>query len=149
MASQSTATNLDDGMLADLIGYRLRQAQLRAFQDFSEEMAPFELRPGQMGLLLLIEANPGSNQTALARGLGLDRSTLVAVIDGLEDRGLIAREACPDDRRSHALVLTAEGRKFLDRVKPALERHEERLTAPLNERERATLRDLLGRIAGQ
>jgi DNA-binding MarR family transcriptional regulator len=139
---------LNVGVLRDLLGYGLRRAQVRAFQDFAVAMSPFEVSPGQLGVLLLVDANPGVNQSALARAMGLDRSTIVAVIDRLERRDLVSREPSPDDRRSHALVLTRTGRKFLSDVRPHLERHEARLAGDLSEAERKTLTSLLNRING-
>src|SRR4051794_9589987 len=55
------------GRLEALLGYQLRRAQIATFQSFAEAMAPFGLSPGQLGVLLLVEANPGLNQTALGR----------------------------------------------------------------------------------
>ena len=142
------ATALDRAPLTGLLGYGLRRAQLRAFQDFAETMAPFDLSPGQLGVLLLVDANPGLNQSALAKAMGLDRSTIVAVIDRLEGRGLLRRAPSPDDRRSHALGLTDAGGDFLEQVGPHLRRHEETLAAGLSASERRTLTGLLNRING-
>ncbi len=143
-----TADELKYGLLGGLLGYSLRRAQLRAFQDFAATMAPFDISPGQLGVLLLIDANPGMNQSALARAMGLDRSTIVAVIDRLEGRGLISRRPVPEDRRSYALVLTDTGRLFIQDIEPHLKDHEDRLAAGLSTTERRTLNDLLRRING-
>ena len=142
------APALDRAALTGLLGYSLRRAQLRAFQDFAETMAPFDLSPGQLGVLLLVRGNPGLNQSALAKAMGLDRSTIVAVIDRLEGRGLMRRARSPDDRRSHALGLTDGGTTFLQQVEPHLRRHEDRLAAGLSAPERKTLTGLLNRING-
>ena len=139
---------LDSATLNGLLGYNLRRAQQRAFQEFAEIMAPFDLSPGQLGAMILVGANPGLNQSALARAMGLDRSTIVAVIDRLEGRGLMRRAPTPGDRRSHALGLTAAGGAFLEQVDPHLRRHEARLAADLSAAERTTLTGLLNRING-
>lgn len=140
--------DLRRGRLDNLLGYALRRAQLRAFQDFAETMAAYQLSPGQLGLLLLIEANPGLNQSTLAKAMGLDRSTIVAVIDQLEERGLVRRTVSPDDRRSYALLLTDSGIAFLDEIAPELEAHEGRIAADLSAAERQDLIGLLKRING-
>jgi len=142
------APALDRRRLTGLLGYSLRRAQLRAFQDFAETMAPFGLSPGQLGVLLLVQANPGLNQSTLAKAMGLDRSTIVAVIDRLEGRDFLRRASSPRDRRSHALGLTDAGAVFLEDVQPHLRRHEERLAAGLSAAERKTLTGLLNRING-
>jgi len=137
------------GHLRELLGYSLRRAHVRAFNDFAATMGPFKLSPGQLGLLLLVEANPGANQSALARAIGLDRSTLVSLIDTLEARGLLSRRPSKDDRRSHAIVLEPEGERFLEEITPALRAHEDRIAAGLTDAERDTLRRLLNRLDGR
>ena len=97
-------------------------------------------------MLLLVEANPGSNQTRIGKALGIDRSTLVSIIDMLEKRGLIRREPSPTDRRSHALVLSVEGAAFLRAIRPRLDAHEAEIARNLSAAERAQLRDLLQRL---
>src|SRR5687767_7672043 len=99
--------DLKPGMLPGLLGYRLRLAQQAVFRDFARSVG--ELSPGRAGIVLLIEANPGVNQSRLARAVGLDRSTLVGLIHGLEDRGILERRR-GEDRRTNGLWLTAAGR---------------------------------------
>lgn len=135
-------------LLPGLLGYNLRRAQLADFQGFSEAVADWDISPGQFGVLVIIAANSGLNQTRLAGALGIDRSTMVAVLDGLEARGLVARKPSPRDRRSHALELTPEGARVLSEIRPVLEAHERRLAAPLDEADRATLIRLLRRVNG-
>src|SRR5687768_16275743 len=76
---------LDHGLLPRLVGYQLRLAQLAVFRDFDRATADLGLTPGRFGMLVLIEANPGVTQSELARAVGLDRSTMVALLDQLED----------------------------------------------------------------
>jgi DNA-binding MarR family transcriptional regulator len=135
------------GRLASLLGYNLRLAQVRVFQDFAVTMAAFALTPGQLGALLLIEARPGLSQSALGAALGIDRSSVVPLIDGLQARGLVRRAARADDRRAHALELSEAGAALLRRLTPALERHERRIARRLTAPERARLIDYLSRVA--
>jgi DNA-binding MarR family transcriptional regulator len=134
------------GKLAELLGYHLRRAEVLAFQQFAQAMASFEVSPAQLGVLLVVDANRGINQTRVGRALGIDRSTLVSIIDNLEDRGLVERTPSPTDRRSHALIMTRAGRKFVDELTPALEGHEAALSKSLTPAERRTLIDLLDRV---
>lgn len=146
--SPPTARTADHGMLDELLGYHLRRAQAAVFDDFMRTMAKDRITPGQFGVLTLITHNPGLNQSALARLLGIERSTMVAVIDGLEKRGLVAREISGSDKRSYILTLTKSGKALLSRVGPKVRRHEKRIAADLNAEEVATLIGLLKRIAG-
>ncbi|HEX2888217.1 MarR family transcriptional regulator [Vineibacter terrae] len=120
---------LDRGMLPGLVGYALRRAQVAVFQDFAREMAAMRVpvTPGEFGILVLVSRNPGLSQTALARAIGVDRSTLVPILDRLERHGLIKRHPSPTDRRSHALELGTAGVALLPLYEAAVRRHERRI----------------------
>ena len=132
-------------MLPQLIGYRLRLAQQAVFRDFAASVG--EVSPGHAGILLLIEANPGVAQGRLAQAVHLDRSTMVGVVDALEERGLIERRR-GTDRRSNGLFLTSTGRAFVARLKRRIEAHERRVAAHLSATERSDLLLLLGKLSG-
>lgn len=136
------------GVLDGLLGYRLRRAQVAVFADFAQTMADFDLTPGQFGTLALIAANPGLSQTALGTALGIDRSSVVPLIDKLERRRLVERAPHPRDRRSHALRLTEEGTALFETARAAVARHEAHIFAPLAPAERETLARLLDRVSG-
>jgi DNA-binding MarR family transcriptional regulator len=72
---------------------------------------------------------------------------LVALIDELEDRGLVARDTDPDDRRNYAISLTDEGRRALAELGGVAREHELAITAALDDDERAQLLWLLRRLA--
>ena len=133
-------------LLPGLIGYQLRLAQLAVFEDFAADLKDFDVTPGRFGVLVLISANPGMTQSLLASATQLDRSTMVAVIDQLEARGLVERRASPTDRRSNALVLTEDGEKLLKQLKRRIKQHEARIAAAMTPTETATLVELLTRI---
>lgn len=142
----STPTGLDYEALADLLGYHLRRAQVAAYQNFAEVLNGSNVSPGQVGVLILVRANPGVNQTRVGNGLGIDRSTLVAVIDRLEERGLVARTPSPRDRRSHALMLTQAGEDYLADLLPRVRDHERQIATRLTDGDRKQLIELLGRV---
>jgi DNA-binding MarR family transcriptional regulator len=142
------ATRLQYGALDRLAGYQLRRAHTRFFANFTERLADHAITPGQLGLLLMIEGNPGISQTALARAVGIERSTLGEFIDKFQERSLVERRGSIVDRRSHALHLTATGTAFVKGVMPAVEAHEEAVMSALSPADRATLVRLLALIAG-
>jgi DNA-binding MarR family transcriptional regulator len=133
--------------LGGLLGYVLRSAQVRVFQDFAASLDDLGLTPGQLGALLLIEANSGLSQTELGTALGIDRSSVVPLIDKLQARNLVRRLVKPSDRRTHALELAEDGVALLRRLDPRLEAHEHRIAAGLSPEERRALMDLLSRVA--
>lgn len=134
------------GLLPSLLGYRLRLAQQAVFRDFASSVA--ELSPGRVGILLLVEANPGVTQSRLAQAVSLDRSTMVGVVDLLEGKRLIERRRGAD-RRTNGLWLTTEGRAMVARLKRRIQAHERRVAARLSAQERAQLLALLAKLSGQ
>lgn len=142
-----TAKLADLPELGEIIGYKLRRAQLAVFQDFIETFARIKLRPAEFSVLALIARTPGQKQTEIAEQLGIKRANFVALMDGLERRGLAERRKGQIDKRSHSLHLTAEGRRFVQRMAGMWHTHEQRLVDKLGgPAERETLLRLLDRI---
>jgi DNA-binding MarR family transcriptional regulator len=135
---------LKPGLLPGLLGYRLRLAQQAVFRDFGESVT--ELSPGRVGILMLIDANPGVTQSRLAHAVGLDRSTMVGVLHALEARGLVERRR-GEDRRTNGLWLTRGGRALVAGLKRRIRSHERRVAARLTVDERAQLLELLQKLA--
>ena len=136
---------LKQGVLPGLLGYRLRLAQQAVFRDFSASVA--ELSPGRVGILLLIDANPGVTQSRLAQAVSLERSTMVGVLHSLEGRALIERRR-GTDRRTNGLWLTPQGRALVARLKRRIQVHERRVAARLTQAEREQLIGLLEKLSG-
>ena len=148
--AQAAAENgaLQMGELSELLGYSLKRAQLKIFEDFLRCVAPLQLTPAQFSVLLLLDKNPGRNQTEIASTLGILRPNFVSMLDALESRGLCARMRSTNDRRSHILVLTDKGRAVLSRAKKLVaSKHEARLNALLGPANRVALLDMLSKIA--
>ena len=136
--------SLNPGLLAGLLGYRLRVAQQAVFRDFAREIP--EASPGRAGILLLIDANPGVTQSRLAQAVGIERSTLVGVLHALEARNLVERRR-GEDRRTNGLWLTRPGRTLIASLKQRIRVHERRVASGLTPTERARLLHLLQKLA--
>lgn len=128
------------------IGYTVRRAQLALFADFVTSLREVNLRPGQLGVLMVVDGNPGLSQSDVCAALGFQKANLVPLISGLESRGLLVRKPGLQDRRSYALHLTARGRALLRRALELQASQEARLTEQLGEGGRATLLALLGQV---
>lgn len=137
---------LDLGMLPGLLGYQLRHAQIAAFQHFAASVGQAGITPGWFGLMVIVANNEGLSQTRLARALGIDGSTMVAMIDRLEKKDWMRRERSTTDRRSHALYLTEAGGQLLADLTPRVEAHEAELAQGLSADERTKLIELLAKI---
>jgi DNA-binding MarR family transcriptional regulator len=127
--------------------FLLAQLGAHATALFTDRIAALDLTPPQAGFLRLVATEPGSSQQAIAGRLGIAPSRLVPIVDGLEERGLIERRRDPDDRRNHALYLTAEGGRFMGQLAQTAAAHDDALCAALNTEERQQLGELLRRVA--
>jgi DNA-binding MarR family transcriptional regulator len=125
----------------------LSQLGHRSASVFADLIASIELTPPHAGILRAIAAEPGRSQQALSGQLGLLPSRVVAYVDELEDRGYVERRRNPDDRRLHALYLTASGKKVMSKIGELGRQHERLMTSGLDSEQRDTLRQLLTTIA--
>jgi DNA-binding MarR family transcriptional regulator len=134
------------GPLTEYLGYALRRAQLKVFQDFIETLDELDLRPAHFSVLAVIDANPGVLQSRACAALGIQKANFVPLLDGLQRRGLLRRVAL--NGRANGLHLTDEGRKLLVRARRLHDRHERRVLGAMPALERKRLLATLRRIAG-
>jgi DNA-binding MarR family transcriptional regulator len=127
--------------------FLLAQVGTHAARRFTERLGELDLTPAQLALLRLVAARPGQSQQKLAKQLGTSATRLVPLVDGLEKRGLIERRRNAEDRRLYALELSQDGRALMARLAVTAASHERSITAALTDAERATLHDLLAKIA--
>jgi MarR family transcriptional regulator, lower aerobic nicotinate degradation pathway regulator len=128
-------------------GHLIRRAQQVSTAIFAEECGGFDLTAVQYAALSMIAANPGVDATRLSALIAFDRSTIGGVLERLEAKAWISRDASPQDRRIKVLRITRDGAALLREVEPAVRRVQERLLAPLAPRDRATVLRLLGALA--
>lgn len=119
-----------------LPGHHIRRLHQIAVAVFLQETEAHGITPVQFAALQAVANAPGLDQRSLAARVGLDTSTLAGVIDRLETRGWMQRNASPEDKRVRLLTLTAEGRRLLRGVVPDMQRAQERILAPLAKGER-------------
>ncbi|NVK20004.1 MAG: MarR family transcriptional regulator [Methylocystaceae bacterium] len=144
--TNSKKQNTNVGPLNDLMTYHLRRAQVCAFNNFTEAMTETQVTPGQFGVLTLIASNKGISQSAVARALGVERSTMVAVIDGLQNRGLVVRKPSPTDRRSNALELSDKGQEIYERGLELAKNGDRKTASALSDEEAVQLVTLLRKL---
>ena len=117
-------------------GHHIRRLQQIAVAIFLQEAQAHGVTPVQYAALQAVANQPGVDQRSLACSVGLDTSTIAGVIDRLEARGLMLRQASPADRRVRLLQLTGEGQALLAELVPGMLRAQERILEPLAEADR-------------
>ena len=109
------------------------------------EQAGFEIY--DYGLLAILAEGARETQATIADALAVDPSRLVAVLDSLEQRGLVARQRDPQDRRRHVVSITAAGKRQLSRLREIAAELDDEFLAPLSPKDRKVLHELLMRLA--
>ncbi|MGY2051352.1 MarR family winged helix-turn-helix transcriptional regulator [Methylobacterium sp. JK268] len=137
------------GEIETLVGYHLRRASAGMGADFARVLAGTGMRQVLYGILSIVAANPGINQGAVGRALGIKRANMVVLVNELLELGWIDRTVSSEDRRAFALALSPAGRTVFAAATERLRAHEEAMLAALSAGERAQLIGLLGRIAGR
>jgi DNA-binding MarR family transcriptional regulator len=127
--------------------FLLAQLGAHAAAAFADRIRPLGLTPPQAGVLRLLAQVPGQSQRELADALGMHAPRLVALIDELAARGLVARDRDPDDRRNYAISLTDKGRRLLAELGQVAREHELAITSGLDDEQRTQLLALLRRLA--
>jgi DNA-binding MarR family transcriptional regulator len=124
-------------------GYLLLKAGTHFHTVVDAALEALELNGRQLLVLTFTRSEEHLSQQMLSVRLGLDPTIIVALVDDLEDRGLITRERDPEDRRRHRLRITARGRKVHTAALKAVTQAERDFLAPLDRAERDQLRTLL------
>ncbi len=123
---RAAGAKVDVGILPRLLGYNLRRAHQAAWRTYVSFIGESKIRPGLFSLLILTRFNPGIAQIELGTHLGVDKASIVALLDRLERAGLIERRRSTRDRRRQGIFLTESGSSELETLMQQvrqLERH--------------------------
>ena len=128
------------------VGFLISQLGFLSSKRFMEALAPVGIDPREFALLRFVAASEGRSQQALAERLAIPPSRMVALVDHLEEAGLLERRPDPEDRRVRGLHLTRKGRGALERAGKIAIDYETELCAGINREERELLIDLLQKL---
>jgi DNA-binding MarR family transcriptional regulator len=123
---RAAGAKVDLGVLPRLLGYNLRRANQASWRTYVSFIGENKIRPGLFSLLILTRSNPGIAQIELGTHLGVDKASIVALLDRLERAGLIERRRSTRDRRRQGIFLTEAGASELEALMTQvrqLERH--------------------------
>jgi DNA-binding MarR family transcriptional regulator len=132
--------------LSGNLGYLLKHAHLRMAELTTKALASHGIDGREFGVLLSLTGREPPSQQQAARRLGIDRTTMVAMLDALEGKGLVSRHPHADDRRRNVVELTDAGKDTLRRAVEASEEVERVFLAALSPRDRERLRSALQAI---
>jgi DNA-binding MarR family transcriptional regulator len=135
--------------LTGRLGYLLKHARLRLGELAAAALAPYRLDGRELAVLLVLASGEPASQQEAARRLDVDRTTMVALVDALEDKGLVARHPHAQDRRKNVVELTPAGRVTLRDATQASDEAERRFLAPLTSSASQQLKDALYALVTQ
>ena len=141
MATQPSAEPPVTEFVGQLLFRLWRSAHVRA----SRVLESVGLTPALFGLLNVIGAREGAIQQELGSVMGIDRSTMVSLIDQLEGAGLAKRRTSATDRRAREIAITPKGRRLLERARRMILETEDEVLTGLTAEERGELIELLRR----
>lgn len=143
-----THDRLDESAILHILGYRLAQASIQMRDVFSEHIGePLNLRTVEFTVLMLLLTNDDVTPSQVSRTLAMSAPNLTQLLDRLDERGLIARERNPRDRRALHIRLTRTGRALAKKAHEISLGMEQQTLQHLSDAERAMLLELLQRVA--
>lgn len=139
---------LDESAVLHILGYRLAQASILMRGVFNRHVGePLNLRTVEFTLLMLLLTNDDVTPSQISRTLAMSAPNLTQLLDRLAERGLVARERSPHDRRAQHIRLTRAGRALAKRAHEVSLGMEQETLHHLTDAERAMLFELLQRVA--
>lgn len=127
-------------------GFLLRRAHQISAAIFEGHCAALGVTQAQYGALMVLQEEPGIDQTRLARALAFDKVTVLRVLRGLAQRGLVVRELSQSNRRQMSLCLTSAGEQLLAQTAVPVQQAYEQLMAPLTPEQRLHFIGLLQQL---
>lgn len=126
--------------------HKVRMAARAVTRAYDDALRPARLRASQLAVLVAINNNDGAiSITALAKIIGVDRSTLTRNLRPLEKEGLVTI-GLEGWRRSRSLEITMKGQSRLRQALPYWERAQETLRRNLGDQNWRRVRDSLDRL---
>ena len=130
------------------LGYLLKHVQSRFFELGATALEPLGISGREAAVLRAIADRYPVSQGEIARAMNVDRTTMVALIDDLQGKGLVRRRQDPEDRRKNAVELTEVGDDTARRAADMVERAERDFLGPLSAAEAAQFKRILRALLG-
>jgi DNA-binding MarR family transcriptional regulator len=145
MADGASSTALPE-ILDHRSSYLLSRAADAALRTANEHLSPLGFQTRHYGVMAVLEAQDAPAQRTVADTLGIDRATVVGLVDDLDKLGLARRVKSTEDRRANVVRLTAKGRQVLARAHRLMAACEEEFLGVLPSAEQRELLIILHRL---
>ena len=133
----------------DVLGYLLKHAHLALEQRAQVALADVGVTVRDLGALRVIAGGEAQSQQEVAAVLGVDRTSMVALLDALELQGIIARRPSEQDRRRNIVALTDDGWEIFRQAESRYSETEREFTASLGDARAAGLRQALRTVLSE
>lgn len=148
MAKKTQVVNYNDETkvhpaLTKYVGYCLMKSSAWLKAIMCEELEKIKVYPAQLGLLKVIEANGLISQIKLGAETGIDKASIVKLIDDLESKKMVERIPHPTDRRVKNIQMTAHGKKVFNTCHSAKVRAEKKFFSQLSNSEEQAFRKMI------
>ena len=132
-----------------MLGYLLKHAHLALEHRAQAALAGTGVTVRDLGVLRIIASGEAQSQQEAAAVLGVDRTSMVALLDALEHQGIIARRPSEQDRRRNIIALTGHGREIYRQAENRYSETERDFTATLGDAGAAALRQALRTVLSE
>lgn len=132
--------------LGAYLGYCLYKAALRHRADLNDALTQYSLISSHLGIFCLLNSDGPKSQMELGDLLGIDKATMVKLLDGLEAQKAIQRDACTKDRRVKNVSITKSGEKLLQKLMKVRTSVEKKFLSVLTATEIDQLRKILPKL---
>lgn len=133
-------------ILSGYFGYCLSKSMMKLKEDLTIEFGKLGIMPPQGAILDILSTSGPLNQLALGEEMGVDKASMVGLIDGLEKLELVERKTDAKDRRAKSIEITTKGKKLLPKLKVIRCNVETRYLAPLTKDEAEIYKNLTRKI---
>ncbi|QPZ38893.1 MarR family winged helix-turn-helix transcriptional regulator [Paramicrobacterium chengjingii] len=132
--------------VTSVLGYLLKHATLQLIAATTEALEPFGIDSRDLGVLRVVASRQSTSQQEVSQLLGVDRTTMVALLDGLEAKKIVSRHPLVHDRRRNVVELTDEGQHLFHEASRVEHEAEDAYLSTLNDHEAQSLREFLHRV---
>jgi DNA-binding MarR family transcriptional regulator len=125
------------------LGYLLKHAHVQLDALTTRALEPFGIDPRGLGVLRVLASREPTSQQEIAQLLSVDRTTMVALLDALERKGIVLRRPSVGDRRRNVVELTPAGLEMFGNAQASAMKVEQEFLTPVGSQDATRLREAL------